>query len=321
MEDVSGSFNHKDIEVSKKLTYEEVEKSVQGIEKEPLKTYIAIMNSAEERCRAILDNIEDGYYEVDLFGNFTFINDAFCKMLKYNRDELIGMNDRDYTDKENAKKVYKVFNRVYTTGKPAKLIDWEIICKDGTKKYAEVSSTLIRNSEKDPIGFQGICRDITKRKLFEKEMRKREKEIRIQAQKLEEVNTALKILLKHRENDKIELEEKILSNVKNLILPYIDKLKTTGLNKMALGYIDLIGSSLNDIISSFSYKLLLQYINLTPKEILIANLVKEGKSNKEIAELLYISLETVKAHRQNIRKKLGLNNKKRNLRSYLLSNR
>ena len=294
-------------------SHEEMEKSVQGVGAEDW------VKGTEEKCRAILENIEDGYYEVDLAGNFTFINDAFCRMLKYTRDELIGMNDREYTDKENAKKVYKVFNRVYTTGKPAKLVDWEIICKDGTKRYAEISATLIRNSNRHPVGFRGICRDITERKLAQKEMRRKEKKVKSQAKKLEEVNAALKILLKQRENDRTELEEKILSNVKTLILPYIENLKKAGLNELALDYLNFVEASINDIISPFSYKLSSKYINLSPKEIRIANLVKEGKSNKEIAGLSCISLETVKAHRQNIRKKLGLKNKKENLASYLLS--
>ncbi|MBK5099893.1 MAG: PAS domain S-box protein, partial [Desulfobacteraceae bacterium] len=211
------------------------------------------------------------------------------------------------------------FNRVYTTGKPAKLVDWEIICKDGTKRYAEISATLIRNSNRHPVGFRGICRDITERKLAQKEMRRKEKKVKSQAKKLEEVNAALKILLKQRENDRTELEEKILSNVKTLILPYIENLKKAGLNELALDYLNFVEANINDIISPFSYKLSSKYINLSPKEIRIANLVKEGKSNKEIAGLSCISLETVKAHRQNIRKKLGLKNKKENLASYLLS--
>jgi PAS domain S-box-containing protein len=310
---IQGSPNRKDIKMARMQNHEEIERSLQKVGAEDR------VKGTEEKCRAILENIEDGYYEVDLAGNFTFINDAFCRILKYTRDELIGMNDREYTDKENAKKVYKVFNRVYTTGKPAKLVDWEIICKDGTKRYAEVSATLIQNSYRHPVGFRGICRDITERKLAQREMRRKEKKVKAQAKKLEEVNAALKILLKQRENDRTELEEKILSNVKVLTLPYIDKLKKAGLDGFALSYINIIEGNINNIISPFLYKLSSKYMNLTPKEIQIANLVKEGKSNKEIAELSCISLETVKAHRQNIRKKLGLKNKKENLVSYLLS--
>ncbi|MDI7261820.1 MAG: PAS domain S-box protein, partial [Thermodesulfobacteriota bacterium] len=125
------------------------------------------LRGSEERYRTILENIEDGYFEVDLAGNFTFFNDAVCRMLGYSRDEIMGMNNQQYTDPENAKKLYNAFNKVYRTGIPTKGFEWEIIRKDGTKLYGEVSVSLIRNPNGQPIGFRGIVRDITERKKFE----------------------------------------------------------------------------------------------------------------------------------------------------------
>ena len=125
---------------------------------------------SEEKYRTILENIEDGYYEVDLTGNFTFFNDSMCRILGYSQEEMMGMNNRQFTDKENAKKLFKVFNEVYRTGKPAKEFDWQIIRKDGTKRYIEVSVSLQINSSGKPIGFRGIARDITERKMMEAEI-------------------------------------------------------------------------------------------------------------------------------------------------------
>jgi two-component system NtrC family sensor kinase len=134
------------------------------------------LRESEEKYRTILEDIEDGYYEVDIVGNFTFFNDAMCGIIGYSKDEMIGMNNRQYMDKENAKKVYQAFNRVHTTGKHTREFGWEIIRKDGTKRFIEASVSLKRNSQGEPIGFRGIIRDITERKQMEQAVRDRKEE-------------------------------------------------------------------------------------------------------------------------------------------------
>jgi PAS domain S-box-containing protein len=119
------------------------------------------LRESEEKYRTILQSIEEGYYEVDLAGNLTFFNDSICRQLGYSRDELMGMNNMQYTSKETAKRVYKTFNSVYQTGKAATAFDWEMIAKDGTKKIVELSVSLMRDSEGRPVGFRGVARDIT----------------------------------------------------------------------------------------------------------------------------------------------------------------
>ncbi len=127
------------------------------------------LQESEEKYRTILESIEDGYYEVDIAGNFTFLNDSLCRKIRYTRDELMGMNNREYMDEVTAKKVYQSFNRVYATGKPDKGFEYEIIRKDGTPINVEVSISLIRDSEDHRVGFRGIVRDITERKQAEVE--------------------------------------------------------------------------------------------------------------------------------------------------------
>ena len=133
-----------------------------------------VLRQSEEKYRTILENIDDGYYEVDITGNLTFFNDSMSRILGYPPEEMVGMNNRQFTDKENTKKLFKTFNEVYKTGKPAKEFDWEIIRKDGTKRFIEVSVSLRKNSSGQPIGFQGIARDITERKNAEEALRKSE---------------------------------------------------------------------------------------------------------------------------------------------------
>ena len=122
---------------------------------------------SEERYRNILDSIEEGYYEVDIAGNLTFFNDSLCNLLGYSRDELMGLNSRHYTDEENAAKLYKAFNEVYRTGIPVRSFDWQVIRKDGTTGFGEVSVSPIRDGAGKIIGFRGIARDITDRKKLE----------------------------------------------------------------------------------------------------------------------------------------------------------
>jgi PAS domain S-box-containing protein len=135
------------------------------------------LRQSEEKYRTILENIEDGYYEVDLAGNITFFNDSICRISGRTKEELMGMNNLEYTDPENAKKLFQTFNQVYRTGEPRRALDWEIIRKDGTKRCMEASISLQKDSSGNPIGFRGIVRDITERKRAEEVLKEKTEEL------------------------------------------------------------------------------------------------------------------------------------------------
>ncbi len=137
------------------------------------------LKKSEEKYRTILENIEEGYYEVDLAGNFTFFNDSIQNILGYGRDEMIGMNNRQYTDQENAKKLYEAFNKVFTTGRPTKEFDWKIIRKDGSERFVEASVSVLQDAQGEPMGFRGIVRDITERKEAEEALRDSKEKYRL----------------------------------------------------------------------------------------------------------------------------------------------
>jgi DNA-binding CsgD family transcriptional regulator len=161
--------------------------------------------------------------------------------------------------------------------------------------------------------------EIEERKQVERALREREAELETRSQELEEANSALRILLSRVDGDKEQLEQKVLVNVKDLTLPYLEKLKMTQLSPDQRTYVNILESNLNDVVSPFAHKLSSKYLNLTPAEIQVATLIKAGRRSKEIAELLRLSVRTIEVHRQSIRTKLGLKNRKANLRSHLLS--
>jgi PAS domain S-box-containing protein len=161
--------------------------------------------------------------------------------------------------------------------------------------------------------------EIEERKKAEREVKEREAELEAKTHELEEANSALRTLLKRMDADREELEEKVLVNVKELTLPYLERLKNTRLSEQQRICINILESNLTDIVSPFAHRLSSKYLNLTHTEINVANLVKEGNRTKEIAILLGLSVRTVEVHRQSIRNKLGLKNRKANLRSHLLS--
>lgn len=153
----------------------------------------------------------------------------------------------------------------------------------------------------------------------QQKLAKNEKLLKEQAEKLEENNIALKVLLKHREDDKKNLEDNIMANVRELILPYVDRLLEADMKPRDKTTIEIIHERLNEIISPFLNRLSSLNIMLTPQEIKVANFVREGKTSKEIADVLMISVSAVDFHRKQIRKKLGMTSSGKNLQSYLSS--
>ncbi|MGD9139190.1 MAG: PAS domain S-box protein [Desulfobacterales bacterium] len=277
------------------------------------------LKESEHRYRTIIENIEDGYYEVDLAGNYIFFNSSMARITGYTHEEMMGMNYREYMDDYNAKQVFEVFNKTYQTGLSTKALDWKLIAKNGTTRFIEVSVTLKRDLNSQPIGFMGIARDVTDRRHYVETLEAREKELQTKTRNLEEVNTALKVLLERRDTDKAALEDTVIGNINDLVIPYLEKVKARTSDKKSQDCLSALENSLETITSSFFRRLTTKYANLTATEIEVANLVKNGKGIKEIADLLSISGKTVENHRMSIRKKMGIANTKTSLRSHLLS--
>ncbi len=135
------------------------------------KKMMEAIRRGEEKYRTILEHIQEGYFEVDLKGDFTFCNDSMARLTGCTKEELIGMNHKHFTTKETAEKVFQEFNKVLKTGKPSRGFDWLIIKKDQSQGYIEASVTLKKDSSGKPIGFEGMVRDVTERKQIEEQIR------------------------------------------------------------------------------------------------------------------------------------------------------
>jgi DNA-binding CsgD family transcriptional regulator len=191
--------------------------------------------------------------------------------------------------------------------------------KEGHSIYVQASGIPYFDEAGNILGYRGSCQDITEQKNMMNALKERERELVAKSQTLEEVNAALKVLLKQREEDRKELEGKFVSNIKEMILPYILKMQKGQRDPRVKAYLDIVTANLNEIISPFLNTI--RQLNLTPREIEVASFIREGRTTKEIAQILGVATSAVDSHRNNMRIKLGLNKKKINLRSYLLSHK
>jgi PAS domain S-box-containing protein len=136
------------------------------------------LRESDERYQTILNTIEDGYFEIDLAGNFTFFNDAMARILGYPKDEMMGMNYQVYMGQSVADHVYRTFNQVYRTGEANRGFDWKLSRKDGSECWVSVSVVLILDGKGRAVGFRGIARDVTARKRAEQGLQASEEKYR-----------------------------------------------------------------------------------------------------------------------------------------------
>jgi DNA-binding CsgD family transcriptional regulator/PAS domain-containing protein len=187
------------------------------------------------------------------------------------------------------------------------------------KAYDEVEQRVVDRTAELVTSNKELALEIVHRKQAEKALQNKTKELKNQAVRLQESNSALKFLLKQREADKIELEEKVLLNVNQLIIPHLEKIKRRKLDAKQKAYVDILESNLNEIVSPYVRNLSSKFLRLSHTELEVSNLIQQGKNTKNIAEIMNLAESTIDFHRNNIREKLGVKNKKISLKTYLPS--
>jgi PAS domain S-box-containing protein len=261
---------------------------------------------SDARERALLNASTESAFLGSIDFTILAANKTGAQRLGRTVEEIIGTRIDDLFAPDLVKRRKREGKRVIRTGQPVRFQDE----RDGRIMDATIYPVFNDHGKVAQLAI--YARDITEQTRAEAALQEGKRE-------LEEVNSALRFLLKQREEDQTEFEERVMLNVKELVAPYVEKLKKHGLDSKQMAYLNVLESNLNDIVSPFAHTLSSQYSSLTPTEIQTAQLIKEGRTSKEIADLLNVSARTIESHRQNIRVKMGLHTKKANLRSYLLS--
>jgi PAS domain S-box-containing protein len=275
------------------------------------------LGESEEKFRTVTEQSPNMIF-INRKGKVVYANRQCEQIMGYLRAEFYAP-DFDFMTivaPESRKLIQSNFEK-HIQGKEIAPYEYTLINKTGKRIDVIITTKLIHYEGERSI--LGIVTDISERKLAEKRLRAKDKKMQQQAKNLEEVNTALKVLLEQREKEKTELKENLLMNIKKLIFPYIEKLENRRLDEDTQTFVNIIKSNLNDLISPLASTLSSKYFQLTPSELQIVDLIKQGKTSKDIASMLNVSPKAVSFHRGNLRKKLGLLNKKINLRTYLQS--
>ena len=294
-----------ELEQSLLEAHDELEKIVEKRTAELEKTY--------NQMSALINASSDAAQLLDPKGNIITANKVTAKRLKAPLDKLLGKCVYDYLPPEIAKKREGKVAQVIKTGKPSRFEDRI------DKLVLQNTMYPVINSKGKVVQLAVYSRDISPEKKNTANLKKREKELNARTRSLEEANTAFSILLRRREEDRTHFESSVISNISTLVNPYIEKLKNTPLDAVQTNHLHVIETNLDQVISPFVRDIGSRVLDLTPMELRVATLVKEGKSNIEIAAKLSVSKNTILTHRFNLRRKLGIKNKKINLRAYLLS--
>lgn len=265
----------------------------------------------------LIDSIPIPVFYKDIRGVYLGGNWAFADFLGRKMEDIVGRTVREIAPEDLAEVYERADKELFRRG-GVQTYESSIVHADGARHWVIFNKATFSDRDGVVSGLIGSIFDISRRKEDEEILRQREEELSIKSRNLEEVNTALKVLLKQREEDRNEMEENVLTNVKTSILPCIEKVKEGRLTHHQKACLEILEAQMKKIISPFLHRISQACFDLTPQEIRVADFVKNGNTTKEIADILGISIKTVDYHRDNIRRKLGIKNHHTNLRSFLL---
>ena len=278
------------------------------------------LRESEQKYRLLVENLPSVVYKGYKDWSVDFVDEKIEALTGYS---MKGFNSRrmkwsDLIVEEDLAGARESFIKALK-GDKSYVREYRIKTKNEDILWMQERAMILCDDKGEIDYVSGVFFDITGQKKAQEALRQSEAELFEKSRHLEEVNAALSVLLKRREEDKHALEENILANFKELVLPYVEKLKNSSLQSEQTTLVSILESNMNEIFSPFVTRLSSRLLSLTPTEIKIASLIKDGKSSKEIASLLHASENTIRSHRFHIRSKLQLKNKKVNLRSYLRS--
>lgn len=291
------------------------------------------LRNSQQRLTEIIEFLPDATFAIDLEGKLIAWNRAAEDLTGVKAKEVLGKKNYEYAmafwkqrrpmainlviePNEKYENTYSAVRRVDNL----LIVEVEIpdFGKHSTSAYLWCKASPLYDSNGIITGAIEVIRDITDRKIAEDALIKREQDLEIKSHELEELNTALKVLLKRGDEDKREIENSILKNVRELVFPYIEELKKKKYDSISTANLTILESNLRNIVSPFGHKLSSKFADLTNREVKVADFIKEGKSSKEMAELLSVTESAINIYRYRLRKKMGLK-RRDNLKTFLLA--
>ena len=268
----------------------------------------------EQRFRLFMNNLPGLAFIKNLQGQYIYFNRSFIRLSGYDGTKLASMDAKQIWSEDVAEKLLEQEVQVLKKGGPIDAIVTRV--HDGVTQYWHRSIFPIG----DGWNFQyigGVCVDITSQIEAEKNLLLKKREAEEYATELERSNIALDVILKHQRADFEKYSGKLVNNIKKLVIPYLEMMNQTGLQEDQARNVGMALANLNNIISPVANKMSHKLSKLSPRELEVALLVKDGKSTLEIADGLCISDSAVSVHRKNIRRKMGLKGRRVNLRVFL----
>ena len=282
------------------------------------------LKQSERHLADIINFLPDATFAVDKKGTVIAWNRAIEALTGIAAPDMIGKKNHEYAQALCGERMPMLIDKIIhpaaeigenylgTAREKNSFLAEMDVTRDGHPISFWCKASPIYDPQEKIVGAIESLRDITA-------LKKTEGELKAKTLRLKEMNTALKVLLQQREDDSREIEEKFLLNIKELVLPYVKKIKSGSLHANLAVYVDLIENNLSKIISPFLSNLTSRYSQFTPREIQVISLIRDGMTTKEIAGTLNISRHSVDIYRQNIRQKAGLKNKKISIRSFTAS--
>ncbi|HET58382.1 MAG TPA: PAS domain S-box protein [Deltaproteobacteria bacterium] len=266
------------------------------------------LRESEELYRTLFHLAPVSVFSYDCEFKMLDCNEQMARLMGASRERLLGSNLRLVRDQRVVSSLTKPFEgeEGYYEGEYHTTLS-------GVELWVMVRTSPLRNGDGNIVGGIGMIQDMT-------DFYNAHKELTIKSRYLEEANTALRVFVRRREEERAKIQSDVVSNIRTLVLPYIEKMKMSRTDDDKQVFVELIESNINRVVSPFLREVSSYQLNLTPREIQIANLIRDGKSSKEIGLLLNISARSVEFYRSKIRNKLGLKGSKTNLRSQLLAN-
>lgn len=269
----------------------------------------------EEQYRAIFEAATDALFLFDFSGRLVALNPQAVSLYGYSDTELVGHDTFSMTPSDFHPLFHAFLEEVRSKG--GYFAESIHPHKNGTPIHVEVHGTRFQYQGQPHI--LASIRNISERIRMEQDLLRQKTELEEKSRHLEETNTALKVLIRQRDTDREDMVRSMVTNVRELVLPYLEELTSAPLSDREHTLLETAASNLDAIASPFARKLTGAYHRLTPTEIRVANLIRHGRTTKEIAEIIGLSKGTIDFHRHNIREKLGIKKQKINLRTHLLT--